>query len=160
MRAALFLQKHPDQMLLWQIRAATALILNDTDAGYEAGQKLLAAGAADSNDPNLQQLISKLNLKGWLDKQKIEKQRETEEKQAVFDQLLLGKWNVWDWDLPDVSFWGMHKWVYKGYMIAERNGTEITFKLYNNGGLAPNGNSGIAYRGIIEGFDIKDIKWS
>ena len=67
-----FLQKYPDQKLLWQIRAAVALGLDDPDAGYEAGQKLLAAGAADSDDQKLQQLIAKLKIKGWLDKQKVE----------------------------------------------------------------------------------------
>ena len=41
-------------------------------AGYEAGQKLLSAGAADSSDPALQQLLGQLKGKGWLDKQKAE----------------------------------------------------------------------------------------
>ena len=68
----LFLQKHPDQMLLWQLRAASAISLNDPMAGYEAGQRLLAAGAADSNDPSLRQLLAQLKNKGWLDKQKVE----------------------------------------------------------------------------------------
>jgi hypothetical protein len=67
-----FLQKYSDQMLLWQLRAASALSLDNADAGYEAAQKLLAAGAGDSNDPNLQQLFSQLKIKGWLDKQKVE----------------------------------------------------------------------------------------
>jgi hypothetical protein len=67
-----FLQRHPSQMLLWHLRAASAISLNDPMAGYEAGQKLLAMGAADSNDPNLQHLMSQLNLQGWLDKQKVE----------------------------------------------------------------------------------------
>jgi hypothetical protein len=67
-----FLQKYPDQMLLWQIRAASALSLDDADAGYEAGQKLLAANAADSNDAKLQQLILQLKIKGWLEKQQVQ----------------------------------------------------------------------------------------
>jgi hypothetical protein len=71
-RSSAFLQKYPDQMLLWELRAASALSLNDMMAGYEAGQRLLASGAADSNNPNLQNLLSRLNLKGWLDKQKME----------------------------------------------------------------------------------------
>jgi hypothetical protein len=71
-RSSVFLQKHPDQMLLWQLRAASALSLNDVTTGHEAGQKLLAAGAADSADPNLQQLLSRLNLKGWLDKRGVD----------------------------------------------------------------------------------------
>src|SRR6185437_9912835 len=39
--SSLFLQKHPKQMLLWQIRAAAALSLDDLYAGSEAAQKLL-----------------------------------------------------------------------------------------------------------------------
>ena len=69
--SSLFLQKHPEQMLLWQIRAAAAISLDDMYAGSDAGQKLLAAGAADSNDPSLEHLISQLKLKGWLDQEKM-----------------------------------------------------------------------------------------
>ncbi len=65
-----FLQKHPGEMLLWQMRAVSAISLDDPLAGYEAGQKLLASGAADSNDSNLQHLLAQLNLRGWLDKQR------------------------------------------------------------------------------------------
>src|ERR1700723_234682 len=71
-RSSAFLQKHPDQMLLWQLRAASAISLNDAMGGYEAGQRLIASGAADSNDPNLQRLLAQLNGRGWLDKQKAE----------------------------------------------------------------------------------------
>jgi hypothetical protein len=59
-------------MLLWKLRVASAISLNDPIAGYEAGQKLLAAGAADSNDPSLQELLAELRNKGWLDKRKVE----------------------------------------------------------------------------------------
>jgi hypothetical protein len=69
-----FLEKHPEQMLLWQLRAASAISLNDPMAGYEAGQKLIASGAADSNDANLQRLLGQLNNKGWLDKEQATKQ--------------------------------------------------------------------------------------
>jgi hypothetical protein len=82
-RSSAFLQKHPDQILLWQLRAASALSLNDMMAGYEAGQRLLVAGAADSNDPNLQQLLSKLNLNGWLDKRNVEEIEANKEAQAT-----------------------------------------------------------------------------
>ena len=71
-RSSAFLQKHSDQMLLWQLRAASAISLNDAMAGYEAGQRLIAAGAVDSNDPALQRLLAQLNSRGWLDKQKAE----------------------------------------------------------------------------------------
>jgi hypothetical protein len=47
--------------------------------GYEAGQKLLAMGAADSNDPSLQQLLAQLKNKGWLDKLAAEEAEEAEE---------------------------------------------------------------------------------
>ena len=70
--SSLFLQKHPEQMLLWQIRAAAAISVNDPDAGYEAAQKLLAAGAVDSNDAALQRLLGQLKNNGWLDKQGVE----------------------------------------------------------------------------------------
>ena len=81
-----FLQKHPNEMLLWQLRAASAISLNDPMAGYDAGQKLLAAGAADSNDPNLQQLLAELRNKGWLDK-------ETADRHAKYDWIA-GTWSV------------------------------------------------------------------
>src|ERR1035437_4756152 len=71
-RSSPFLKKRPNELLLWKIRAASALSLDDPNAGYEAGQKLLAA---NSNDPNLQQLPAKLKLKGWLDKQTVEEQK-------------------------------------------------------------------------------------
>jgi hypothetical protein len=70
-RSGPFLDKHPDEMLLWQLRAASAISLNDPMVGYEAGQKLLAAGAAESSDKNLQRLLAQLNLNGWMDKQRV-----------------------------------------------------------------------------------------
>jgi hypothetical protein len=39
-RSSSFLQKYPDQMLLWQLRAFSALSLNDLMPGYEAGRRL------------------------------------------------------------------------------------------------------------------------
>lgn len=71
-QSALFLQKHPEQMLLWQLRAASAISLNAPLAGFEAGQKLLTAGAADSNDANVLQLLAKLKLLGWMDQRQAE----------------------------------------------------------------------------------------
>ena len=95
-----FLQKHPMQMLLWQLRAASAISLNDPMAGYEAGEKLLAAGAADSNDSNLQGLLAQLKNRGWFDKNGVEE----EESQMKYDWLL-GTWsmstNQWDGTLKD-----------------------------------------------------------
>jgi len=81
-----FLQKHPEQMLLWQLRAASAISLSDPAAGYDAGQKLISLGAADSNDAGLQELLGQLKNKGWLD-------RQTAEKHAKYDWIL-GTWSV------------------------------------------------------------------
>jgi hypothetical protein len=67
-----FLEKHSDQMLLWQLRAASAISLNQPMAGYTAGEKLIGAGAANSNDANLQRLLGQLRNKGWLDRQNAE----------------------------------------------------------------------------------------
>jgi hypothetical protein len=68
----LFLEKHSDQMLLWQLRAASAISLNQPMAGYTSGEKLIGAGAANSNDANLQRLLGQLRNKGWLDRQNAE----------------------------------------------------------------------------------------
>jgi hypothetical protein len=68
-----FLQKHPNEMLLWQLRAASAISLNAPKEGYQAGQKLLSAGAAESSDSSLQRLLGQLKNKGWLDKQEAER---------------------------------------------------------------------------------------
>jgi hypothetical protein len=72
----LFLQKHSGQTLVWQLRAASAISLNQPMEGYEAGRALIAAGAVDSNDPALQNLIGQLKNKGWLDKHEAEVQAE------------------------------------------------------------------------------------
>ena len=93
-QSAPFLQKHPDLMLLWQIRAASAISLNEPMLGYEAGQKLLAAGAVDSNDPALQQLLGQLKNKGWLDKQRAE--------EAERYHWILGGWSA-SWSFADLQ---------------------------------------------------------
>ena len=87
-----FLQKHPMQMLLWQLRAASAISLNEPMAGYEAGEKLLAAGAADSTDSNLQGLLAQLKNRGWLEKEwaeTIKKQMELTKQYG----WMLGTWS-------------------------------------------------------------------
>jgi hypothetical protein len=84
-----FIEKHPDQMLIWQLRAASAISLNDPLAGYEASQKLLAGGAAESSDSALQQLLGQLKNKGWFEKQEADKQAE---KQMEYLSIL-GTWN-------------------------------------------------------------------
>ncbi len=88
-----FAEQHPKDMLIWQLRAASALSLNEPIEGYEAGQELLSAGAADSNDPNLQHLMAQLNLQGWLDHKKAE----IKEQEKGF-AWLVGTWtSTWDW---------------------------------------------------------------
>lgn len=88
-QSSTFLPKHPDQELLWQLRAASAISLNEPLEGYEAGQRLLAAGAAESSDPPLQKLLGQLKNKGWFEEQEAEKQAETKMEYLS----ILGTWN-------------------------------------------------------------------
>jgi hypothetical protein len=88
-----FLKKYPQQMLLWQLRSASAVSLDDITAGYEAGQKLLAMGAADSNDSNLQQLLAQLKNKGWLGKGAAEKAQKQAEETKIYGWTS-GTWNA------------------------------------------------------------------
>jgi hypothetical protein len=92
-QSGLFLQKHSNQMLLWQLRAASAISLNDLMSGYEAGQNLLAMGAADTNDANLQRLLAQLKNKGWLEKQVMEDYKKLEEQTNKYSWLL-GTWSL------------------------------------------------------------------
>jgi hypothetical protein len=73
-QSSAFLQKHPEQILLWELRAQMAMSINDPAAGYEAGEKILAEGGAESNDPALQRLLGQLKNKGWLNQQDAETQ--------------------------------------------------------------------------------------
>jgi hypothetical protein len=94
-QSAPLLQKHPDLTLLWQLRAASAISLNEPISGYEAGQKLLAMGAADSNDPALQNLLGQLKNKGWLEKQGVEEAEKQAEKTRKYGWIL-GTWQRGD----------------------------------------------------------------
>jgi hypothetical protein len=85
-QSGLFLQRHPTDVLLWQLRAAAAISLNDAMAGYEAGKRLLLTGVADGTDPNVRRMLAQLKNKGWLDKQDAEKH-------AKYDWLL-GTWSL------------------------------------------------------------------
>jgi hypothetical protein len=82
-----FLHKHPAEMLLWQLRAASAISLGNPVAGCEAGEKLLALGAADSADSNLRRLLAQLKNKGWLDRQEAQKQAESAEAERLRERL-------------------------------------------------------------------------
>lgn len=86
------LRKHPTQTLLWQLRAATAIGLDLPIAGYEAGEKLLDADAANSNDPGVQRLLGQLRNKGWLNKEDAERlqlvaDKERQQKHEVEERL-------------------------------------------------------------------------
>lgn len=65
-QSGVFLKKHPTEVLIWQLRAASAIGLHDRIAGFEAGQRLLAMGIADSSDPNSRRVLVQLKNKGWL----------------------------------------------------------------------------------------------
>jgi len=123
-----FLQKHPDQTLLWQLRGTSAMVLNDPIAGYEAGEKLLAMGAADSNDSNLQRLLAQLKNKGWLNK-------ESAEKHANYDWIV-GTWSV-SWSVS---------WHARGVWPAN-------FGAVNQGGAGLDEEFSIAGT-VIEGYEI------
>jgi len=113
-----FLQKHPNNLMMWELRAASAMGLNAPLAGYESGQKLLALGAADNNDPNVQHLLAQLKNSGWLD----EKKAELKEQQKQF-AWLLGTWNVnWVWWWGEVNARDREQFVatdsgIEGYLI-------------------------------------------
>ena len=102
------LQKHPNGLMLWELRAASAISLNDPMAGYEAGQKLLASGTADGNDSNGQHLLAKLKNKGWLNKEAAAKQAE---------QLQRSEWIVGTWAVHSSGINDKGK-KFEGYFLA------------------------------------------
>ncbi len=65
-KSAELLQTYPLQTNLWLLRAATALEANKEIEAREAGNKLIALGLDDSQDPKLVALMAKLERKGWL----------------------------------------------------------------------------------------------
>jgi hypothetical protein len=96
-QSGVFIQKHPEQSLIWQLRAAVAISLNDPEEGYKAGQKLLAAGAADTNDPNLMHVMAQLKNKNWLDPQGVAEAKAKIEEDKKYGWLV-GAWtgvNSW-----------------------------------------------------------------
>jgi hypothetical protein len=170
-QSGVFLQKHPDQTLLWQLRAASALSVDDLMAGCEAGQKLLAAGAADSSDPNLQQLLSKLNLKGWLGAAGAEKARTQAELTKQYSWML----GTWSGTYTDAN-WTHCAW-WKGKCVQMKRGStqyntneEVHFpksapviEIYTvgNADVSPSSsgfkNEGPSYRGTL--LDSGEIRW-
>jgi hypothetical protein len=63
-----FLKENPDQTPIWTLRAVAALELNQAKMGWEAGRKLLEAGAGDSDDLKTRKVLAALERKGWLGK--------------------------------------------------------------------------------------------
>jgi tetratricopeptide (TPR) repeat protein len=65
-KSAEFLELAPNRADILVMRAALALELEDAHAGWEAGRKLTALGAGNSDDPKIQKVMAKLERKGWL----------------------------------------------------------------------------------------------
>jgi hypothetical protein len=126
-----FLRKYPDETLLWQLRAASSISLDDITAGYEAGQKLLAMGAADGNDSNLQQLLAQLKNKGWLGKDAAEKAQKQAEETTIYGWTL-GTWNA-------------------HYSETDKRGNVITSTSYD-------GVEFVRYGSVLEGYTEKDLE--
>ena len=59
--------RYPDLALLWEMRAAAAMVLDDIRAGAEAGKQLMLLSESANNDANLPSLLALLKNKGWLD---------------------------------------------------------------------------------------------
>jgi hypothetical protein len=101
-------------------------------AGYDAGQKLLAAGAADRSDLNLQQLLAQLKNKGWLD-------RQTAEKHAKYDWIL-GTWSVsWSVEWPGTG----RKWQWVTLYDDSKKGNGLDERFSMSGS-------------VIEGYNVSD----
>lgn len=113
-QSRVFLQKHPDQMLIWQLRAASAISLNEPIAGYEAGEKLLATGAADSNDSKMQRLLAQLKNQGWLDKAWAEKSKKQLELTNKYG------WMLGTWSEAFTSTWRKDSGINRGLWGGEK----------------------------------------
>jgi hypothetical protein len=61
-----FAAAHPEQTNIWVMRAFAAVDLDEPKLGWEAGKKLQALGADNSNDPKLRRAMASLDRKGWL----------------------------------------------------------------------------------------------
>jgi hypothetical protein len=133
-----FLLKYPGQMILWKFRALISLSLNQPDAGYEAGQKLLDAGAADSNDPTLQQLISQLKIKGWLNKQGVEKAKQKIEEDKKYSWLI-GTWTgAQSWFSNAAFDYGQKQNNIKDEFIKSASGLGVEGYAYNTNNVRDN----------------------
>ena len=88
-----FVEKHPDDVLIWQLRAATARAANAPLDGFEAGQKLVALGAADRGDVGALRLLGQLKNLGWMDKQQVTVANIKAQTANQF-AWMLGNWNL------------------------------------------------------------------
>jgi hypothetical protein len=133
-----FLLKYPEQLILWKFRALISLSLDQPDAGYEAGQKLLDAGAADSNDPTLQQLISQLKIKGWLNRQGVEKAKQKIEEDKKYSWLI-GTWTGTQSWLSKAAFdYGQKQNNIKDEFIKSASGQGVEGYAYNTNNIRDN----------------------
>ena len=82
-KSTAFVAKHPDYLKAWQFRAVAALELDKAQQGLEAGLKLKALGALDSEDPAMMKLMANLNRKQWLDETAVDRIREEAKAAAV-----------------------------------------------------------------------------
>jgi hypothetical protein len=113
-----FLQQHPEQLLLWQLRATAAMNLNSAKAGREAGRKLLEMGGADSSDASLVALLAQLKNKGWLEAKSAEA-NEREEQAADSLGWLTGTWEVtWSWSIKS-KYEGQHSRGQEMFVISD-----------------------------------------
>lgn len=65
-RSAGFVEKHPDHLPTWHLRARLALELNQRKAGAQAGKKLKEFGALTSADAKILATMAELNARDWL----------------------------------------------------------------------------------------------
>ena len=155
-QSVVFLQKHPTAVLLWQLRAASAISLNDPTQGYEAGQKLVAMGAADGNDPNVGRLLAQLKNKGWLDKQDVEIQQGQEDLKRKFGWLV-GTWKVsWRWNITS-AYADDHE---RGGEVFVLSGSTIEGYEISNAGLrasVPDLRADIS--GLSSTSNLESVKW-
>jgi hypothetical protein len=61
-----FVKDQPGSLQIWTLRAAAALELNQSKAGWEAGQQMLRLKAGDLDDPKIRKVLAMLDRKGWL----------------------------------------------------------------------------------------------
>jgi protein involved in temperature-dependent protein secretion len=101
-------QKYPQELNLWQVRAIAALALDKPRDGWEAGKNLKALGAMSSTDPALSDVMSELNLKGWLKMDEAQiKEAETKVTEGEATKLLSKLWQgTWKLAKKDTSTYG------------------------------------------------------